>query len=191
LEEAITAAETGDVRKLNSLYEEENYLPIFYPFHYIGSATLAEAIKRGHTAATKLYRAGKSRQGADRLALMFDLTVNLARTVSGDDFDSKGPDKWLQAWKSLEVPVADYIYALNDYGFFLQQAGEHAAAVPIFNLAIKESPERAVAHLNLADSLWALDRQAEAKSHYQTYQRLMTEENKGAQVPPRVAERSG
>jgi hypothetical protein len=191
LEEAISAAETGNVRKLNSLYEEENYLPIFYPFHYIGSSTLAEAIKRGHTAATRLYKAGKSRQAADRLALMFDLTVNLARTVSGDDFDSTGPDKWLQAWKSLEVPAEDYTYALNDHGFFLQEAGEHDAAISIFNLVIKESPERAVAYLNLADSLWALDHKAEARSHYQTYRRLMTEENKGAQIPPRVAERSG
>jgi tetratricopeptide (TPR) repeat protein len=192
LEEALAAAETGNVRKLKSLYGGENYLPIFYPAHYIGYATLADAIKRGHTAATRLYKAGKSLEAADRLALMFDLTVALANTVSGDTSStSAAPDKWLQAWKSLEVDKTDYIYALNDYGFFLQQAGEDARAVPIFNIIIKEDPSRAVAYLNLADSLWALERKTEARSHYKTYQRLMMEAKKGDQIPSRVAERSG
>jgi len=192
LEEAIRAAETGDTVKLSSLYAEGNYLPIFYPMNYIGNSTLAEAIKRGHTAATKLYKAEKSREAAVRLALMFDLTVALANTVAGDDDSStKAPDKWLHAWKSLEVEGADYVYALNDYGFFLQQAGDHKGAIPIFNIVIKEDPQRAVAYLNLADSLWALDRKGEAKAHYKTYQRLMAEANKGIPLPPRVAERSG
>lgn len=191
LEEAITAAEAGDVKKLKALYEDD-MLPIFYPMNYIGSQTLAEAIKRGHTAATRLYKAGKSREAANRLALMFDLTVALARTVSGgDDFSTQAPDKWLQAWKSLEVKHTNYIYALNDYGFFLQQAGDDNRAIPIFNAVIKEDPARAVAYLNLADSLWTLDRKQEAKSHYQTYQRLMAEANKATQVPSRVAERQG
>jgi hypothetical protein len=192
LEEAISAAETGNLKKLNSLYAEGNYLPIMYPMHYIGSATLAEAIKRGHTAATKLYKMGKSREAAARLALMFDLTVALAHTVAGDDdVAAKAPDTWLKAWKSLEVEGADYVYALNDYGYFLQQAGDHHGAIPIFNIVIKEDPPRAVAYLNLADSLWALDRKEEAKSYYKTYQRLMAEANKGTQIPLRVAERSG
>ena len=190
LEEAIRAAETGDAKTLNSLYAEGHYLPIFYPMNYIYKSTLAEAIKRGHTAATRLYKAGKSREAATRLALMFDLTVALVNTVAGDDdSQTKAPDKWLQAWKSLEVANADYIYALNDYGFFLQQAGDHQRAIPIFNIVIKEDPQRAVAYLNLADSLWALDRKVEAKAHYKTYQRLMTEANKGIQIPPRVVER--
>ena len=191
LEEAIKAAETGDVKKLKALYEDD-MLPIFYPMNYIGSSTLAEAIKRGHTAATRLYKAGKSLEAARRLALMFDLTLALARTVSGgDDFSSQAPDKWLQAWKSQEVANTDYIYALNDYGFFLQQAGDDHRALPVFNAIIKEDPARAVTYLNLADSLWMLKRKQEAKSHYQTYQRLMTEANKGTQVPSRVAERQG
>ena len=123
---------------------------------------------------------------------MFDLTVALARTVSGgDDFSTQAPDKWLQSWKSLEVAVEDYIYALNDYGFFLQQAGDDNRAISVFNAVIKDDPARAVAYLNLADSLWTLDRKQEAKSHYETYQRLMMEANKGTQVPARVAERSG
>ena len=192
LEDAIRAAETGDTRTLKSLYAEGNYLPIFYPMNYIYKSTLEEAIKRGHTAATKLYKAGKSREAAERLSLMFDLTVALVNTVAGDDDPSlKAPDKWLQAWKSLEVPNTDYVYALNDYGFFLQQALDHNGAIPIFHLVIKEDAQRAVAYLNLADSLWALDRKEEAKSHYKTYQRLMAEANKGTQIPPRVAERSG
>lgn len=191
LEEAITAAETGDVRKLNALYEDD-MLPIFYPMNYIGSSTLADAIKRGHTAATRLYKAGKSPEAATRLALMFDLTVALARTVSGgDDFSSQAPDKWLQAWKSQEVANTDYVYALNDYGFFLQQAGDDRRAIPVFHAVIKEDPARAVAYLNLADSLWTLDRKQEAKSHYQTYRRLMMEADKATQVPSRVAERQG
>jgi tetratricopeptide (TPR) repeat protein len=192
LEEAIKAAETGDVKTLNSLYAEGNYLPIFYPMNYIYKSTLAEAIKRGHAAATRLYKAGKSREAAVRLALMFDLTVALVNTVGGDDDSSaKAPDKWLQAWKSLEVASPDYVYALNDYGFFLQQAGDHHGAIPIFNIIIKEEPQRAVAYLNLADSLWALDRKGEAKTHYKTYQRLMAEAKKGNQLPARVTERSG
>ncbi|MBZ5551685.1 MAG: tetratricopeptide repeat protein [Acidobacteriia bacterium] len=49
----------------------------------------------------------------------------------------------------------DFITALDDYGFFLQQAGNHQDAVTAFEEVKTIDPNRAVNHLNLGDSLWA------------------------------------
>jgi len=187
IEEAIKAAERGDARKLKA---EE--LDILYPGHYIGGAMLADAIARGRKAALKLYQAKQPREAAARLALMLDLTVGLCSQVNPQD-DKAGKKQnrlagWLKAWKACEVEPKDYAPGLTDYGFFLQEAGDHKAAVPIFEAAIKASPQYVVAYLNLADSLWALGRQAEAKERYRTYQRLMAAENKRERIPPRVTE---
>lgn len=190
IENAIKAAEAGDKRRLDALYgNEEGDIEILYPGRYISGALLAEAIKRGHESASAVHKTGKPREAAARLALMFDLTVDFAVTASGDVSATTQVEKWLEAWKSQEMETKDYIPALNDYGFFLQQAGDDRAAVPVLKAVIERAPSRAVAHLNLADSLWTLNQKTEAATHYRRYQQLMSAENKADKIPPRVAER--
>jgi tetratricopeptide (TPR) repeat protein len=123
--------------------------------------------------------------------MMFDVTVALAALNAVADYSNTTPQKWIDAWKSLEVELKDYIYALNDYGFFLQQAGKHDEAVKILGAVIKQDPDRASAQLNLADSLWALERKAEARSHYKIYNQLMIKANRTGEIPQRVRARLG
>jgi tetratricopeptide (TPR) repeat protein len=192
IEEMLRAAEKGDTKTLRPFLENdpaEGTVEVMYPYAYINRRLFVEAIRRGHTAATRLFKLGRAREAAVRLSLMFDVTAALDRIVSGDEAPSKKPDKWLAAWKSQEMEAADYVYALNDYGFFMQEAGDSGAAINIFAAVIQIDPKRAVAYLNLADSLWTLDRKAEARAHYKTYQQLMNEENRQSQIPARVAER--
>lgn len=191
IERAIRAAESGDKRKLDALYgDEEGDIEILYPGHYISGALLAEAIKRGHTAANAVYKTGKPREAAARLALMFDLTVDFSTLASGDVSATTPLEKWLEAWKAQEMETPDYVPALNDYGFFLQQSGDDRAAVAVFKAIVERAPARAVAHLNLADSLWTLNQKAEAATHYRRYRQLMSAENKTDKIPPRVVERT-
>ena len=43
---------------------------------------------------------------------------------------------------------------LNDYGFFLDEAGQHDKAISVLQVVIARDPNRAVAYLNLADKVW-------------------------------------
>ncbi|HYY57811.1 MAG TPA: tetratricopeptide repeat protein [Pyrinomonadaceae bacterium] len=192
VEEIIRAAETGDTRTLNGFLksESEGDIGVMYPHAYITRQLFTDAIRRGHNAATRLFKRGRAREAARRLSLMFDVTARL-NTILGIDekASSKTPDRWLSAWKFQEMQAVEYAYALNDYGYFLQQSGDDEAAVNIFAAVIREDATRSVTYLNLADSLWTLNRKAEARSHYETYRRLMSAARRVDQIPVRVSER--
>jgi tetratricopeptide (TPR) repeat protein len=195
VEEFISAAESGNFKKLDSLANVQKFdslgtLAVLYPHRYVNGDMVANAIKRGHVAAIELFKVGKIGEAANRMALMFDITVKLyTHTVEELEDDLKPPVRWLEVWKWLKAEPKDYIYALNDYGFFLQEAENHQTAVPIFEAVIKEDSTRLVAYLNLADSFWALARKVEAKRFYQVYQRLMNKAGKLDKIPSRVGER--
>lgn len=192
IEKMLRAAEKGDTKTLRPFLENnpaEGTVDVMYPYAYLNRRLFVEAIRRGHTAATRLFKLRRAREAAVRLSLMFDVTAALDRIVSADPALSRTPDKWLAAWKSQEMETGDYVYALNDYGFFLQEAGDFGAAINILTAVVQIDPKRAVAYLNLADSLWTLDRKAEARVHYKTYQQLMSEDHRQGQIPARVAER--
>ena len=191
VEEIIKAAETGDTRTLRGFLKSESDgdIGVMYPHAYITRQLFTDAIRRGHNAATRLFKAGRAREAARRLALMFDVTARLNTILGIDEKPSEKPDLWLAAWKFQEMQAVEYAYALNDYGYFLQQSGEDEAAVNIFAAVIREDAKRPVAYLNLADSLWTLNRKAEARSHYETYRRLMSAAKRVDQIPVRVSER--
>jgi tetratricopeptide (TPR) repeat protein len=194
IEEMIRAAEKGDTRTLRPFLKNdpaEGTVEVMYPYAYITRQLFADAIKRGHNVATRLFRQGRAREAALRLSLMFDVTEELNQIVSADEPLKESPARWLAAWKAQELEPGDYVYALNDYGFFLQQAGDHSRAVATFKAIIEVDPARAVAYLNLADSLWMLDRKGEARAHYRTYRQLMTGANRQSGILARVAERLG
>lgn len=186
VENAIRAAEAGNRRAVVEVARGE----ILYPDRHIHVRSIAPALRRGHAAALRLFKAGKARQAADRLALMFDLSVILAEVARGTKLEnSAAPDRWLAAWLTLDLKPPDYVLALNEYGYFLQRAGDHRAALPIFENVVRASPERVVARLNLADTLWALGRQTDARLHYHTYQLTMITTGKASKVPPHVVTR--
>lgn len=194
IEEMIRAAEKGDTKTLRPFLENdpaEGTVEVMYPHAYITRQLFADAVRRGHDAATRLFRQGRAREAALRLSLMFDVTEELNQIVSADEPLTESPARWLAAWKALEMEPGEYVYALNDYGFFLQQAGDDARAVAIFTAVIGVDPARAVAHLNLADSLWTLQRKEEARAHYRTYQQLMTSSDRKGGIPARISERLG
>ena len=191
VEEAVKAAESGDARKLKAIFNprEEGDIAVLYPHRYINNATLADAIRRGHAAALRLLREGKSREAARRLSLMFDTTADLHNLSMGEVEATGRLERWLAVWKAEELDAKDYLAALNDYGYFLQQAGDDRAALPVFEAVVRLSPQRAAARLNLADSLWALGNLDDAKRQYRLYQQMMKAENKADRTPARVAER--
>jgi len=79
---------------------------------------------------------------------------------------------------------------LNDYGFFLAEAGMHESAINVLQLVIARAPDRAVAYLNLADTEYARGDKTAAAGHYHRYAALMREAGRGEKIPARVAGRT-
>lgn len=191
VEKIIRLAETGD-RKDFEIAIESDTGDIFYPQNYINGDVLAAALARGQKAAALLGKAGKPKEAAERLALMFDATVFLGnRIAGGGDSPEDTPGRWLNLWSAMKIPVKNYIGPFNDYGFYLQQSKEHGAAIPIFKEVLRLSPGRIVTYLNLADSQWEFGFFDEAKANYQKYQALMFDRGKTKAVPVRVIQRLG
>ncbi len=82
------------------------------------------------------------------------------------------------------------VEAVDNLGLFLFEGGYSAEAVPFLAAAVLASPERTTARLNLADALWALERQDEARPHYKTFAEQLLAAGKKLNIPERVAKRS-
>lgn len=78
---------------------------------------------------------------------------------------------------------------LNNYGFYLEQAGRPADATQVLMAVTDIDPGRTVAYLNLADAQFASGDRGGAKENYAEYRKRMTAAGKEARVPARVAER--
>ena len=79
---------------------------------------------------------------------------------------------------------------LNDYGFYLAEAGDPKDAEEVLSIVLTEDPDRVPAYLNIADAQFALGRLPEARVNYRRYRELMMREGKADKVPPRVGERA-
>lgn len=160
-----------------------------YPDRYIYDALITNAIAKGHAAAMKQYNGGHAGKAAERLAAMFDMTVSLIGLVGMASESEWRPEVWIESWQEMGIAGKDFIYALNDYGFFLQETGEHSSALPVFEKIIEIDPKRIVAYLNLADSQWELGNIENAKTPYRSYIDLMTAAGLSAKIPVRVKQR--
>lgn len=191
-DEAVDAAVAGNAQALKKLFDEgaDTGPDMLYPSNYVNGPSIGAAVKRAHATAVKLARAGREREAAERLALMFDTTLKLGETVAAEPSAKTSPGNWLEVWKALDVETADFIPALNDYGYFLQRTGDDRRAAQVFRAVIERDAKRAAAYLNLADSLWTLDEKDAAREQYRAYGRLMAAEKRPAKIPPRVAVRS-
>jgi hypothetical protein len=86
-------------------------------------------------------------------------------------------------------PPARNVQALNDLGFFLAEGGNDALALEFYR-GVEPVGKRTVLMLNMADSLWRLNRKDEAQRYYSEYGEAMKMAGKAQRIPPRVAERS-
>lgn len=83
----------------------------------------------------------------------------------------------------------EYVEIVNDYGFFLEQAGGTGYDVEVLRQAVKMSPQRETAHLNLADALWKRGNKQDAATEYKEYIDLMTAKGQAGNLPSRVKTR--
>ncbi len=186
IENLIRLAENGDRQRLQR--NTEAYRWIFYPARYITGAKMAEAIERGRKAAWAEYGSGNVRGAAQRLELMFDLTVSLAEVVAAQG-DGTGVSQWLSTWRKMEVPTTGYASALADYGYFLYDSGQTKPAITIFRRLLRLDPEQTLLYLRLADALWRNQQFESAQQNYQIFAERMRQENRAREIPQRVLER--
>lgn len=164
---------------------------IFYPQNYYESEEMgAAALARSHGLALDLYRGGDAAAACSVMAVAVDSAYMFwseYQWPSGYG-SAAGYDAGRAA---VYLPRTDYVESINDYGFFLLESGHRERAVEILAGVIDVDPERAVAHLNLADALWALGRFDEARGHYSTYIDLLGGDGLTDLAPPRALERGG
>lgn len=191
LEAAIVAVETQGAPPAVPEGLESPFEGLLYPHRYIHAASIETAIARGHAAALARYQAGEPEVAAKILRDMFELTRSLQALVGYPQTLASFPElaQWVGVWWDQGLEFVSYGPALNDYGFFLQEAGQHRDAIAIFEAVVELAPQRTVAHLNLADSHWALGQSDAARRSYETYRWQMAQQGLAQQIPARVLQR--
>lgn len=86
-------------------------------------------------------------------------------------------------------PPAQNIQAYNDLGFYLAEGGRDELALKFYR-GVEAVGKRTVLMLNIADSLWRLDRKVEAQRYYSQYRDAMSADGKAQKIPQRVVGRS-
>jgi len=84
-----------------------------------------------------------------------------------------------------EMNISEY----NNIGFYFAQGGQHLLAMQIYNRLLSLAPDRVPLKLNVADSLWALGKQDQARSFYVAYREAMLRKGAASKLPKRVDER--
>lgn len=180
LESALHAASQGDRLKLAKIYRlsllvgQKRYNDQFYD-------SLRDALKDSHEAAKSLYKSGNASEAVERLRLFFNLTAQL--TESNYCQHTSEVEEWLAAMKIMTLPKDHCIAALNDYAFLLNWSGQYNLSIPVLKAVIKESPNRAVAYLNLADAQWASGEKVDAYTNYRNYKDLVAHRKTFEQAP--------
>ncbi len=160
------------------------------PSTYINNNFIADAIRKAEHKALLSYGESDAAAAADTLGLVFEFTskaINSKRTELNEQLSKQ--DAWFDSWKWQALPLSDYISALNDYGFFLQESGRLKESVKVLSLVTEISPNRAVAYLNLGDSYWKQNKKENAVKAYQLYAGLMKNSREQKQIPNRVIQR--
>jgi hypothetical protein len=167
--------------------EKQDDLTIMYPGNYIQGPVVASLIEKVHGVALKNYRNGELEKAIDRLSLGLDCAEEMGHNVSGGGDGTK----WFGVFgdDQLALKPKQYIPAINDYAFFLQEAGKNSEAIPLLRRVLEKDSGRTVAYLNLADALWATGDKAGAKKMYVEYV-SRAGKDKSISIPPRATERS-
>ncbi|MFW9079795.1 tetratricopeptide repeat protein [Pseudomonas sp. P2757] len=86
-------------------------------------------------------------------------------------------------------PPAQNVQAYNDLGFYLAEGGRDELALKFYR-GVEAVGKRTVLMLNIADSLWRLNRKDEAQRYYRKYGEAMVAAGKTQKIPQRVVERT-
>lgn len=133
-------------------------------------------------------------RGSKAYASAFRELMQLNHINALDVFQKGNPAqaaKLLEPWILSAPSPQEYSASIyNDYGYFLQQAGEHITAIKVFTRVKTRSPKRVAVYLNLADSLWAVQDIAKAKDIYRRYSEMMEKAGQAEKIPERVVQRS-
>ncbi|WP_454864119.1 tetratricopeptide repeat protein [Pseudomonas hormoni] len=86
-------------------------------------------------------------------------------------------------------PPARNIQGFNDLAFYLAEGGNDALALEFYR-GIETVGKRVVLMLNMADSLWRMNRKDEALRYYREYGEAMNVAGKAQMIPQRAMERS-
>lgn len=79
--------------------------------------------------------------------------------------------------------------AFNDIGYAMSEAGALDGAYIVLSEVERQTPDRLVLKLNLADTLWGLNQRDKAKAYYQRYSEGMEAAGKISSIPARVSQR--
>jgi len=98
--------------------------------------------------------------------------------------------KYFNDYTDFNASLWDNIGAVNDKGYYLGEMKYYNASVSILEQVVTKNPDRAVAWLNLGDSLWGIDKKTEAQEAYTKYMQLIKNQNKDQKkIPQRVYDR--
>jgi len=134
-----------------------------------------QQLEAASAQAEKLYRGGDAAGAAAAIAAVIK-DMQLPLITSSYPIDRDPGDLKL---------VRHY----NDYGFYLEQAGEMRQAIDVLSQVTDVDADRTVAYLNLADAQYAVGQTVDAKANYAEYQKRMIAANKQSSIPARVMER--
>ncbi|MBS2000448.1 MAG: TonB C-terminal domain-containing protein [Cyanobacteria bacterium SZAS LIN-5] len=179
--QAVDAVLAGDKATLRKVYDYDILDGI--TTRDASAKSLNDLVKKVHQEAKALYRKGEVAKAADRLELTFDFTAYVADKLDHDvNTPDRTPEYWLAGWKlpTLKMDREVYIAALNDYGRYLQKLDQDAEAMRVLAAVISVEPQREIAYLNLADTLWHMGRKEDALPYFQKYNEIRNEENKEA-----------
>ncbi|WP_085578993.1 MULTISPECIES: type IV pilus biogenesis/stability protein PilW [unclassified Pseudomonas] len=85
-------------------------------------------------------------------------------------------------------PPARNVQAFNDLAYYLAEGGKDELVLKFYR-GVEAVGKRTVLMLNIADSLWRLDRKDEAQRYYSQYRDAMSADRKAQKIPKRVVER--
>ncbi len=172
---------------------------IMYPDRYIDGERLKKAIQDGHQQALELYQQKNLKKAIKILGDVLEVTVKLAENVTFVEKEDSNPYiYWADLWLRADIQRNDYIDALNDFGFFLQEDKQIDKSIEVFEAVLLFVPDRVVTHLNIADAYFEKanlqnppDSQLvqKASEHYRKYKEMMQKQNKAKRIPARVNQR--
>ncbi|MGE5372331.1 MAG: hypothetical protein ACM3QZ_10110 [Solirubrobacterales bacterium] len=179
LREARIKLKKGEIKSAIALLNEMQY-----PLHYINAHEMAGVVLRSaHTKALRELKAGRATKALQTYEDAKDLDlINDLLEVS----DRKGFEAYDDA---KGISWTQFVCAINDYGYVLEQANRCKGALPVLQRVIKLAPNRTVAYLNLGDVSWKLGQKKDAAGYYREYVRRMTEAKLQKQIPQRVRQR--
>lgn len=159
---------------------------MFYPDNYYSSDEMIARLLRS------INRAAGDAEGEGNFEKAVSLFGDLAGFLHTDR-------EWFTAFTdsvdyvncnySEYMGLGEYAMIMNNYAYFLEQTDDLGKSLIVLRKVLDLKPERMVAHINIADVLWALGEPAEAKGHYRIYVNMMINRELTHQIPDYVHER--